>query len=65
MLKVALIGAGKMGISHLSILGAHPKVKVVGVCDTSKMVTDILGKYSPFPCYSDHKKMILETRPDA
>ncbi len=54
-----------MGISHLSILGAHPKVKVVGVCDTSKMVTDILGKYSPFPCYSDHKKMILETRPDA
>ena len=23
MLKVALIGAGKMGISHLSILGAH------------------------------------------
>ena len=65
MLKVALIGAGKMGISHLSILGAHPKVKIVGACDISKMVIDILDKYSPFPCYTDHKKMISEAKPDA
>jgi len=27
MVKVALIGAGKMGLSHLSILGAHPNVE--------------------------------------
>ena len=40
MVKVALIGAGKMGISHLSILGAHPNVEVVGVSDTSKMVIE-------------------------
>jgi len=56
MLKVALIGAGKMGISHLSILGAHSKVEVVGVCDTSKTVIDVLEKYSPFPCFTDYKK---------
>ena len=42
MIKVALIGAGKMGISHLSILGAHPMVKIVGVADTSKIVNDVL-----------------------
>ena len=65
MIKVALIGAGKMGISHLSILGAHPKVKVVGVCDTSKMVMDVLAKYSPFSCFTDHKKMVDQTNPDA
>jgi predicted dehydrogenase len=65
MLKVALIGAGKMGISHLSILGAHPKVQVVGVCDTSKMVMDVLSKYSPFPTFTDHKKMLAQTKPDA
>ena len=34
MVKVAVIGAGKMGLSHLSILGAHPDVEVVGVADT-------------------------------
>ncbi|MFD0750810.1 Gfo/Idh/MocA family protein [Mucilaginibacter calamicampi] len=65
MLKVALIGAGKMGISHLSILGAHPKVKVVGVCDTSKLVVDVLEKYSPFSCFANYKTMLSATKPDA
>jgi predicted dehydrogenase len=65
MLKVALIGAGKMGISHLSILGAHSKVQIVAVCDTSKTVTDVLEKYSSFPCFADYKKMLLQVKPDA
>jgi len=65
MLKVALIGAGKMGISHLSILGAHPGVDVVGVCDTSKMVNDFLTKYGGFNCFTDYKKMLSEVNPEA
>jgi len=65
MVRVALIGAGKMGISHLAILGAHPDVKVVGVADTSKIVTDVLEKYSAFECFSDYKKMLDKTNPDA
>jgi len=65
MLKVALIGAGKMGISHLSILGAHPDVEVVGVCDTSKMVNDFLTKYGQFNCFTDYKKMVDEVNPQA
>lgn len=65
MLKVALIGAGKMGISHLSILGAHPEVEVVGVCDTSKIVSDVLEKYSGFNCFVDYIKMVEVTKPDA
>lgn len=65
MLKVALIGAGKMGISHLSILGAHHEVDVVGVCDTSKMVNDFLSKYGKFNCFTDYKKMISDVKPDA
>ena len=65
MIKVALIGAGKMGISHLSILGAHPNVEVVGVCDTSKMVNDFLSKYGKFNCFTDYQKMIDEVQPQA
>jgi predicted dehydrogenase len=65
MLKVALIGAGKMGISHLSILGAHHDVDVVGVCDTSKMVNDFLGRYGKFNCFTDYKKMLEEVKPEA
>jgi predicted dehydrogenase len=65
MIKTALIGAGKMGISHLSILGAHPDVEVVGVSDTSKMVLDALQKYTPFPCFTDYQKMLEATKPEA
>jgi len=65
MVKVALVGAGKMGISHLSILGAHPGVEMVGVCDTSKVLTDFLSKYGKFNCFTDYQKMVDEVKPDA
>lgn len=65
VVRVALIGAGKMGISHLSILGANVNVEVVGVCDTSKLVLGALQKYTKFPCYTNHNKMLDEVKPDA
>jgi predicted dehydrogenase len=65
MTKIGIIGIGKMGISHLAILGAHPDVQVVGVCDTSKMMLDAIEKYSSFPCFTDYKKMLQEAKPDA
>jgi predicted dehydrogenase len=65
MIKVALIGAGKMGISHLSILGAHPDVDLVGVCDTSKLVTGVLTKYSGFNCFADYTEMLDKAKPEA
>ena len=65
MLKIALIGAGKMGISHLSILGGYANAEIVGICDTSKMVTDFLSKHGKFSCFSDYNKMIAEVKPDA
>lgn len=65
MIKIVLIGAGKMGISHLSILGAHPDVQVVGVSDTSKMVLGVLKKYSSFPCFTEYEEMLEKSNPDA
>ncbi len=65
MLKVVLIGAGKMGISHLSILGAHAEVEVTGVCDTSKMVNDFLTRYGKFNCFTDYQKMLSQVEADA
>ncbi|MDB5159084.1 MAG: gfo/Idh/MocA family oxidoreductase, partial [Mucilaginibacter sp.] len=51
--------------SHLSILGAHPDVEVVGVCDTSKLVNDFLSKYGKFNCFTDYQKMVEEVKPEA
>jgi len=65
MVKVALIGTGKMGLSHLSILGAHADVQVTGVSDTSKMVLDVLKKFTKFPCYPNYEQMLNEVEADA
>ncbi|MEO7047065.1 MAG: Gfo/Idh/MocA family oxidoreductase, partial [Ferruginibacter sp.] len=65
MIKVGLIGAGKMGLSHLSILGAHTDVKIVGVCDTAKMVMDVINKYTSYPTFSDYEKMVSKIDIDA
>ena len=65
MIKVALVGAGKMGLSHLSILGARHDVEIVGICDTSKLVLSVLEKYSKFSGFTDFVKMLDETKPDA
>lgn len=65
MIKVALVGAGKMGLSHLSILGMQPNVEVVGVCDTSKLVLGVLQKYGNFSGYTDFNKMLDSIKPDA
>jgi predicted dehydrogenase len=65
MTKVALIGAGKMGISHLSILGAHPDVQITGVSDTSKMVLDVFKKFTTFPGFADYEQMLNEVDADA
>jgi predicted dehydrogenase len=60
MLKVGIIGLGKMGISHCSILGAHADVDLVAVCDMSLFVLEVFKKHSKYHCFTDYKKMINE-----
>lgn len=38
MLKGAVIGFGRMGITHFAILNTHPSVTMAAVCDTSSFV---------------------------
>ena len=65
MIKVGVIGLGKMGISHCSILGAHPDVDLIAVCDTSKFVLSAIKKYSSYNCFTDYKKMMDTIELDA
>lgn len=64
MIKGAIIGLGKMGLSHAAILGAQPEVNFVAVCDSSPLILDAFKKYSDLKTYSDYKKMIVDEQPD-
>ena len=65
MLRVAVIGLGKMGVSHLAIINAHPDVKVVAVCDSLGYALDILNKYTGISTYSDFDKLLAQVELDA
>lgn len=65
MIRVALIGLGKMGVSHLAIIRPHPDVELVAVCDTTKYVLDVLGKYTGIKTYTDYKQLLEDEQLDA
>jgi scyllo-inositol 2-dehydrogenase (NADP+) len=58
VVNVGIIGLGKMGLSQFSIVNAHHDVKVVGVCDSSGYILDVLGKYTGVDTYTDLGKML-------
>jgi scyllo-inositol 2-dehydrogenase (NADP+) len=64
MFRAAIIGLGKMGLSHQSMVNFHPQLTLVSVCDSSGYVLDVLSKYTGVKTYTDYKKMLAEEKLD-
>jgi predicted dehydrogenase len=60
-----MVGLGKMGLSHLAIVGAHPEINLVAACDTMGYLTDVLNKHAGLKCYADYDRMLAEEQLDA
>ena len=65
MIRVGIVGLGKMGLSHLSIFNAHPDFEVAGICDSTGYLLSILDKYTGVDTYADLAVMIKSARLDA
>jgi predicted dehydrogenase len=65
MIRIAVVGLGKMGLSHLSMIRVHPEVELVGVCDTSKFMTDVLERNAGIATFTDYEAMLKRAQPDA
>jgi len=63
-LRGAILGLGKMGLSHAAIAGAHPMVDLVAVCDSSSLILEGFKKYTTVNTYSDYKKMFEKEKLD-
>ncbi|KPP95482.1 Gfo/Idh/MocA family protein [Erythrobacter sp. HL-111] len=57
-LKLAIIGAGRMGITHYSIANAQPGVAIAAVADPSRLITTMLGKYTGVSTYKDFRGVL-------
>jgi len=60
MLRGGIIGFGRMGITHCSILNSHPDVRIVSISDTHGLVRKSAQKYLGVAAYEDHDKMLQE-----
>lgn len=65
MIRVGMVGLGKMGLSHLSILRAHPGLDLVAGCDATTYLTDILSRHAGLKCYGDFDRMLESEALDA
>jgi len=64
MLRGGIVGFGRMGLTHYSILNDHPEVKFVGICDPSSFIREQARWHLKVATFDDHEKMIRSTSPD-
>jgi predicted dehydrogenase len=65
MIRIAVVGLGKMGISHLGLIKPNPQVELAAICDSTGYVLDVLSKYTGVTTYTDYDKMLETAKLDA
>lgn len=66
MLKVAIVGCGKIADSHAEQIARIPKCKIVGVCDSEPLMAKQLSERFPVEGhFSSVPEMLSVCRPDA
>jgi scyllo-inositol 2-dehydrogenase (NADP+) len=65
MIRVGLVGAGKMGMSHLALFGAHPDVHVAGVCEPQPLIASVISSQTGIETYRSFERLIERADLDA
>lgn len=65
-LKLAIIGVGRMGITHFSIINSHPDIEIKAIVETSSLIIDMMKKYiKDINTYTDFYKLFEDEILDA
>jgi len=64
-IRIGIVGAGKMGISHYAVANATDGAAVVAVCDTSRYVLSVLHKNAGVATYRSYDEMLAGAHLDA
>jgi predicted dehydrogenase len=62
--RAAVIGCGGISKEHLHVLGAHPRIELVGVCDRSPAAARWTAERYGSAAYTDHRELLDAARPD-
>jgi predicted dehydrogenase len=59
-----VIGCGAISKEHLHVLGAHPRIELVGVCDRSPAAARWTAERYATTAHTDHRELLAAARPD-
>jgi predicted dehydrogenase len=66
MLRIAIVGCGKIADQHVQAIHRIPGCQIASLCDQEILMAKQLGERFGVPnCFSDLAKMLEETSPDA
>ena len=64
--RVGIIGFGRMGLTHYSIINTHPAVEMTAIADTSSTMLNMIKKYLPgTKMFEDYKDLLNSGLVDA
>ncbi len=65
-INLGIIGIGRMGMTHYSIINSHPEVRIKAVVDTSGLILSLIEKYlKNIRTYKDYVDMFQHESLDA
>lgn len=65
-IKLAIIGVGRMGITHYSIINSHPDIEIKAVVETSSLILNLMKKYiKGINTYTDYTELFENEALDA
>jgi predicted dehydrogenase len=64
-IKIGIIGAGRMGITHYSIINSNPSIEIVAIADPSALVLTMMEKYLPIKTHKDYNELFDKEKVDA
>lgn len=65
MLKVAIVGCGKIADDHVQAIRRIPDCKIVGLCDREALMASQLGeRFGISCCFSELEELLRATAPD-
>ena len=65
VLRAALVGAGSFGAHALKALRNSSRVELVGLSDQDRRAAEAASVEAGCPAYSDHRRLLVETAPEA
>lgn len=64
--RLGIIGMGRMGLTHYSIINSNENVDIIAISDSSTLITSMFKKYIPqLQIYKNYIDLINESKPDA